>query len=273
MGKTFTWLCVTNKGAERVNMAALQIYGITEADCDAAPRGDPKVGAGGICARPGLAIRLTRNLDKDRGFVNGAIGTIVDVFTPEVFTLKLSTGCMVLVHPMRDQSEAHFLPCSYGYATTIRRAQGASLDSGCLFFDHCYPPEEGYGYVGASRFKTVQHMFHYDKLRVTDWIPVDGQAYQRTRSTQSEASSDGEQDLENELDYDSEDDDMDEELYQGELDGLCLQDDSLNGAGGVDDFVALCPESDQESASEVDAMPLRHELSSAADGVDLSALL
>ena len=273
LDKSFTWLCVTNKGAERVNMAALEIYGITEADCEAGFPGDPKVGAGGICARRGLAIRLTRNLDKDRGFVNGAIGTIVDVFTPEVFTVKLTTGCMVLVHPMRDQGEAHFLPCSYGYATTIRRAQGASLDSGCLFFDHCYPPEEGYGYVGASRFKSVQHMFHYDKLRVTDWIPVAGHAYRHVRSAQSEASSDDEQDRENELDYDSDDDDMDEELYQGELDGLCLQDESSNGAGGADDFAALCPESEQESVSDVDAIPLLNELSSAADGVDLSALL
>ena len=66
---------------------------------------------------------------------------------------------------------------------------------------------------------------------------------------------------------------MDDELHEGELDGLCLQDAPLNGAGGVDDFAALCPESDQESASDADGIPLLNELSSAADGVDLSALL
>ena len=115
-------------------------------------------------------------------------------------------------------------------------------------------------------------MFHHDKLRVTDWIPVDGEAYQRTRSTQSDASSDGEQDYENELDHES-DDDMDDELERGELDGLCLQDASLPGAVGGDDMAALCPESDQESASDADGIPLLNELSSAVDGVDLCALM
>ena len=51
-----------------------------------------------------------------------------------------------------------FLPCVYGYATTIRRAQGASLDQGCLYFDQtgCKKkhPGRGYGYVGASRFRS-----------------------------------------------------------------------------------------------------------------------
>ena len=116
-------------------------------------------------------------------------------------------------------------------------------------------------------------MFHYDKLRVTDWFPVDGHAYRRVRSAQSEASSDDEQDRENELDYDSDDDDMDEELYQGEQDGICLQDESTNGAGGADDLAALCPESDQESVSDVDGIPLLNDLSSAEDGGDLSAFL
>ena len=173
---------------------------------------------------------------------------------------------------MRDQGEAHFLPCSYGYATTIRRAQGASLDSGCLFFDHCYPPEEGYGYVGASRFKTVQHMFHYGKLRVTDWIPVQGLAYQRTRSMQSEASSDGEQDYENELQYDS-DDDMDYELQRGEMDGPALA-DALPGAAGVDEFSALCvDEPGTDSSPERDDIPLRCDRSAAADGDDFAAFM
>ena len=48
-----------------------------------------------------------------------------------------------------------FLPCVYGYATTIRRAQGASLDQGCLYFDQtgCKKkhPGRGYGYVGRRQ--------------------------------------------------------------------------------------------------------------------------
>ena len=42
---------------------------------------------------PGVTFRLTRNLDKDRGFVNGAVGVVRDVLKvqdgrPIVFTVE-----------------------------------------------------------------------------------------------------------------------------------------------------------------------------------------
>ena len=43
----------------------------------------------------------------------------------------VGTGNMVLVHPM-EESGSIFLPCCYGYATTIRRAQGAVCVSVCV---------------------------------------------------------------------------------------------------------------------------------------------
>ena len=78
---------------------------------------------------------------------------------------------MVLVHPIRVGKRL-FLPCCYGYATTIRRAQGSSLHLGALWFDHCFPPERGYGYVGASRFRSRNGLFLYGRIRQSDWIPV-----------------------------------------------------------------------------------------------------
>ena len=44
------------------------------------------------------------------------------------------TGNQVLVYPMEEDG-ARFLPCCNGYATTIRRAQGASLELGCIWFN------------------------------------------------------------------------------------------------------------------------------------------
>ena len=77
------------------------------------------------------------------------------VLSRHTFIVKLSRGGLVLVHPVSvDGEDGLFLPCVYGYATTIWRAQGATLKLGCLFFDHSYPPERGYGYVGVSRFQT-----------------------------------------------------------------------------------------------------------------------
>ena len=67
-----------------------------------------------------------------------------------------------------------FLPCAYGYATTIRRAQGASLDYVCLYFDANFPPDRGYGYVGASRCRNAASLFYFKRIRRTDWLPIGG---------------------------------------------------------------------------------------------------
>ena len=52
-----------------------------------------------------------------------------------VFIVKLhGAGNLVLVDPMEEDG-AMVLPCCYGYATTIRRAQGASLEQGYIWFN------------------------------------------------------------------------------------------------------------------------------------------
>ena len=71
------------------------------------------------------------------------------------------------------EAGAVFLPCCYGYATTIRRAQGASLHMGCIYFDqHRHPAARGYGYVAVSRFRSRGGCHLYGKLRRTDFLPV-----------------------------------------------------------------------------------------------------
>ena len=49
-----------------------------------------------------------------------------------VFALKLVTGQVVLVHPIVEGGVA-CMPCVYAYATTIRRAQGTTVDGVVLF--------------------------------------------------------------------------------------------------------------------------------------------
>ena len=99
---------------------------------------------------------------------------------------------------MTDKRQC-FLPCTYGYATTIRKAQGATYHHGCLWFDHCYPPERGYGYVGASRFKSMSGIYLFGKMRCTDWIPV-----RPIADHDMDATVRGEESM---SDYDSADDD------------------------------------------------------------------
>ena len=179
-------------------------------------------------------------MDKDRGYVNGAVGIARQILSytdgvPTVFTVELSTGVLVLVHPIYENRQC-FLPCTYGYATTIRRAQGATYDHGCIWFDHRHPPERGYGYVAASRFKSKSGIYLFGKVRRTAWRPVrhgcdhDDQDY-RGEESQTDYSSDeeeawvasypredyrGDEDsgTDSDRDYRDDLDDADIELYQ-----------------------------------------------------------
>ena len=141
-GQVFTWLTCTNAGAAEVCRAALRLAGIEEEELSTGYLSDPSSKSPlRILARHGIQVRLTRNFDKVRGFVNGATTTVWGSLRGNaVFIVKLhGTGNLVLVHPIEEDG-ATFLPCCYGYATTIRRAQGASLEQGCVWFNqkrHC----------------------------------------------------------------------------------------------------------------------------------------
>jgi len=211
----FSWLCVTNAGADRVNKAALELLGIDDSN-ENLLYGDPKVSAGRIKVATGVLLRLTRNLDKARGFVNGAIGEVATILNDSSFIVRLSSGTLQLVHPI-SVGGRQVLPCCYGYATTIRKAQGATLHAGCLFFDHKYPAERGYGYVGASRFKSKDGLFYFGRIRRSDWLPRQvSEGQQEHRSFDSESEDDEERELE--ANYESSAEDSDD----GELQRLCM---------------------------------------------------
>ena len=83
-----------------------------------------------------------------------------------------------------------FLPCCYGYATTVRKAQGASLDQGCIFFDQKRRAAgRGYGYVAVSRFKAGAGCFASPLLH----CPHDMRAYARSilRAARGATTEDG----------------------------------------------------------------------------------
>ena len=88
-------------------------------------------------------------------------------------------------------NKVKFMPVTYAYATTIRRAQGATLDAVGLYFDKTRP-DRGYGYVGASRAKRRTAVYLVGKVRRTDWLPVGGDKQggeQEHLSVMSESSS------------------------------------------------------------------------------------
>ena len=138
-------------------------------------RGDPEVQVGPMALAPGVRIRVTRNVDKRRGVVNGALATIVKILDYKNGTLiakpTQATGCAyMLIHPYTDD-KGTFLPLTYGYSTTMRRTQGATLSMVALHFDRPRA-DPGYAFVAASRVKTVSSLYHVGKIRQSDWLPV-----------------------------------------------------------------------------------------------------
>ncbi len=106
----------TNRGASSACQAALASALMTEKDLEGGYLCDPTSKSGlRILARKSLALRLTRNLDKQRGFVNGALAVIDEsLFENKVFIARLcGTGNYVLVHPMEEDG-ARFCPVVMG---------------------------------------------------------------------------------------------------------------------------------------------------------------
>ncbi len=157
--------------------------------CDPTSKSDLR-----IVFKRGVVYRLTRNFDKGRGFVNGALAVGEEQLDGNrVFTARLlASGNMVLVHPMEEDG-CRFLPCCYGYATTIRRAQGCGFHHGCIYFDlKKKPAARGYGYVAVSRFISKKGCYLYGKLRRTDFLPVGAEREDEVleRGVLSESSED-----------------------------------------------------------------------------------
>ena len=118
------------------------------------------------------SVRLIHNVNKEEGFVNGNTGTIRKVLCRDVFIMESSQQTCILVYPITVKGRK-YLPVAYGYATTMRRVQGATMEAIGLLFDRRVP-DRGYAYVGTSRAKSSCMVFHLGRLRQTDWLPVGG---------------------------------------------------------------------------------------------------
>ena len=120
----------------------------------------------------GMQVRWTKNLDKDRVFVNGALGTIVKVLNKQTFVVETEDYVHLLAHMVCDNAQT-LVPAAHGYAMTIRRGQGLTLELASFKFDR-RTADRGYGYVDASRVKRKRDLFHVGPIRRTDWLPVGG---------------------------------------------------------------------------------------------------
>ena len=172
-GKKFMFLTVTNKAAAALNQARLELEFPEEARRLSDGEGLPGEIAN-ILLTANMRVRLTHNVNKEEGYVNGNTGQIRKVLRRDVFIMESSQHTCILVYPITVNGR-RYLPVAYGYATTMRRAQGATRDAIGLLFDRRMP-DRGYAYVGTSRAKLSSMVFHLGRIRQTDWLPVGGTA-------------------------------------------------------------------------------------------------
>ena len=170
--RAFTFLTVTNAAARDINRKRLERdFGnaLKEIDARGVP-GDTSAGGGQLVFAPGMRVRLTRNVDKQRGFVNGALGTVEHVLHKSVFVMRTARGVRILVHPVCVDGK-FFMPVCYAYAMTIRRAQGSTLDAVGLYFNSKIT-DRGYAYVGASRVRRRGDLWLVGRVHRSAWRPV-----------------------------------------------------------------------------------------------------
>ena len=105
-----TWLTCTNRGAMSVNYEPLKQlgYGTVEqiAECEDSYDGDPDYGGVPMKIRPGMLLRLSRNLDKERGFCNGALGTVQTILS---FGLQGVRHCAPACHAIGIMAQQAYL--------------------------------------------------------------------------------------------------------------------------------------------------------------------
>ena len=102
----------------------------------------------------GQRVFLTRNLDKDNGFVNG-MAAVVQSYDPANKCLQVITklGKTLAVHPYTEEVDRHSnvtsFPVRLGYSTTIPKIQGATLPRITIWLDR--PGCRAAAYVAMSR--------------------------------------------------------------------------------------------------------------------------
>ena len=121
-----------------------------------------------------MRVIITQNRNKPAGVVNGQ-NAIVKYRQGNTYILCLPNGRHVSVYPVtsvpEEQQRRTCYPFVPGYALTICKCQGQTLDSAIVWFD-CEHLGEGSAYVALSRVKTLQSIRFFTPLKKEHFKPV-----------------------------------------------------------------------------------------------------
>ena len=162
-----TFVTISRSGAAWANqMAVMQFFG-EQAPLAVLP-GDPEANPENYdgtrqmrwepLALPiyvGLRVTFTKNINKHVDYVNGMSAQVEGMYSSGV-RVRTDTHHIVVVYPWTDDQRHTFFPIRAGYATTLLKVQGATLNHMTMYLDRANV--EAAGYVALSRVQ-------YDKDR------------------------------------------------------------------------------------------------------------
>ena len=166
-----TFVTISRRGTAKVNRHAVRAL-FSDADvlghipCDPQENFDNFRGKAQVDAQPfwmpvyeGMRVTITRNTDKENGFVNG-MGAVVERMRNSGVQVKTDEGKVLLIHPIAQECSLQdgtcltttAFPLRLGYSTTLHKIQGATLSHITIWMD--VPFVRAALYVALSR---VQH--------------------------------------------------------------------------------------------------------------------
>ena len=120
-----------------------------------------------------MRLIITQNINKQIGFVNGQFINVVAVRNNTIIACT-SSGAILNIHPITkkvDDREITVYPCLPGYAITICKAQGQTLNKVVLWIDTERTPP-GTAYVAFSRVKRLSDLYFLTELFPQQFTPV-----------------------------------------------------------------------------------------------------
>lgn len=172
IGAPVTRLCTHNRDADAVNrqqLEALTTEGRTYTMAKVGPTFKLAQLAQSVLAPATLELKVGAEVmfvvnNPARGFVNGTRGRVTG-FNKNLPVVRMSTGGTVTIEPHswalvedgRERAELIQLPLRLGWAITIHKSQGMSLDAAVIDLRKSFTP--GMGYVALSRVRSLEGVY------------------------------------------------------------------------------------------------------------------
>ena len=124
----------------------------------------------------GVRVTITRNIDKNKHFINGVSG-VVTCMRRHGVEIELPDGRPLTIHRVHDYSPTGqalgpaYFPLRVGYATTLHKIQGSTLNHATIWLD--VPYVKASAYVALSRVQYDKEWRFAGQLDQRHFRPAD----------------------------------------------------------------------------------------------------